>query len=222
LMNRMTKMCMHVLNWEMLYLNLSNWTLGWVLSPLLFAVFINDILMQLANSSLGCHINRICFNSYLYADDVLLLSISVCDMQEMIDICKKELDCLDMSINIKELVNNLTSTPLIFWLQACLAGTKSKEFRYLGLYIMAARSFKCNMHEPKMKYFRSLTGILGKVGTSCSLNVVLSLVNSFATPVLLYALEIVCLTTTEMNRLNYPFRSIFVKMFSTFNNDIIE
>ena len=77
---------------------------GGVLSSLLFAVFINDILMQLANSSLGCHINRICFNSYLYADDVLLLSISVCDMQEMIDICKKELDCLDMSINIKKLI----------------------------------------------------------------------------------------------------------------------
>jgi hypothetical protein len=162
----------------------------------------------------------------LYADDLLLLSISVCDMQKMIDICKNELDSLDMSINIRKSVClrigkrfNVDTADILI---AGMPISKCKEFRYLGLYIMSARSFKCNMHEPKMKYFRSLNGILGKVGTSCSLNVVLSLVNSFATPVLLYALEIACLTTTEMNRLNYPFRSIFVKLFSTFDNGIIE
>jgi len=67
---------------------------------------------------------------------------------------------------------------------------------------MSTQSFKCNMHEPKIKYFRSLNGILGKVGMSCSLNIVLSLVNSSATPVLLYALEIACLAAIEVNRLN--------------------
>jgi len=36
----------------------------------------------------------------MYADDLLLLSISICDMQNMINICKTELDWLDMHINL--------------------------------------------------------------------------------------------------------------------------
>ena len=44
---------------------------GGVLPPLLFAVFINDILCLLEKSSLGCHIHHTCFNSFLYADDLL-------------------------------------------------------------------------------------------------------------------------------------------------------
>ena len=144
----------------------------------------------------------------------------------MIDIVKNELDYLDMSINVTKSVclrigkrfNSPTADILI--------GDKpivvSHEFKYLGLYIVAAKSFKVNMHQTKMKYFRSLNGILGKVGSFCQLNVVLSLVNSFATPVLLYGLEIFCLKKGDIKSLNYPFRSLFVKLFSTFCNEIIE
>jgi len=73
-----------------------------------------------------------------------------------------------------------------------------------------------------MKYFRSLNGILGKVGTDCALNVILSLVDSFATPVLLYGLESAGLTSSHIGKLKYLFRSIFVKLFSTFDNLVIE
>ena len=38
----------------------------------------------------------------MYADDLLLLSISVCDLQHMVNICKSELDWLDMMINVKK------------------------------------------------------------------------------------------------------------------------
>ena len=78
------------------------------------------------------------------------------------------------------------------------------------------------MHEAKMKYFRCLNGILGKVGTDCAVNVILSLVDSFATPVLLYCLESAGLKASHIDKLNYPFRSIFVKIFSTFDNSVIE
>ena len=77
------------------------------------------------------------------------------------------------------------------------------------------------MHFSKIKYFRCLNGILSKVGTS-SVNVILSLVSSFATPVLLYCLETACLNLAGLDKLNYPFRSIYVKLFSTFDTFIIE
>ena len=65
---------------------------GGVLSPLLFAVYVDDLLIKLSKSSLGCYINGLCLNSIMHADDLLLLSISVYDLQKMIDLCLHEFD----------------------------------------------------------------------------------------------------------------------------------
>jgi hypothetical protein len=199
---------------------------GGVLSPALFAVYVNDILLLLRNSNLGCHINKYCCNSYMYVDDLLLLFISICDLQKMIDMCKKELDWLEMKINIKKSsflrigkrYNIVTSDIII----SDTPLEKSSEIRYLGLYIVSANKFKCNMHCSKVKYFRSLNGILSKVGTQASPTVILSLVSTFFTPVLMYCLETGCLKSSELDKLNYAFRSIYVKLFNTFNSDVIE
>ena len=59
---------------------------GGVASPVLFTVCVVDIISKLRQSKLGCHIHFICFNSLLYADDLLLLSLCVEDMQKMINI----------------------------------------------------------------------------------------------------------------------------------------
>ena len=75
---------------------------GGVISPKLFAVCVNDILVKLQESSLGCHIHYICFNAFLYADDLLLLALSLADLQKMTDICENELSWLDMTINTKK------------------------------------------------------------------------------------------------------------------------
>jgi len=38
----------------------------------------------------------------MYADDLLLLSGSLCDLQSMVDICCNEFDKLDMCLNVKK------------------------------------------------------------------------------------------------------------------------
>ena len=65
---------------------------GGITSPYLFAAFINDVIVKLQRSALGCHIRNRCFNAFMFADDLLLLSISVADMQNMVNIAKSELD----------------------------------------------------------------------------------------------------------------------------------
>ena len=54
---------------------------GGILSPALFAVYVDDVLNKLENSKLGCVIKNKCVNSFMYADDLILLSISIHDMQ---------------------------------------------------------------------------------------------------------------------------------------------
>ena len=59
---------------------------GGVLSPFLFAVFVDKILYKLQKNGLGCYINHCCFNAAMYADDLLLMAISVSDLKRMIDL----------------------------------------------------------------------------------------------------------------------------------------
>ena len=64
---------------------------GGITSPYLFAIYVNDVIVKLHKSSLGCHIYNMCFNVFMYADDILLASISVAELQQMINIVNKEL-----------------------------------------------------------------------------------------------------------------------------------
>jgi len=66
---------------------------GSVLSPVLFAVYIDDIC-KLSNVIRGTTV-------VLYADDILLIAPSVSVLQKLLLACEKELDAIDMVINVK-------------------------------------------------------------------------------------------------------------------------
>jgi hypothetical protein len=76
---------------------------GGVLSPVLFALYVNDLLFNLHKSKLGCIIRGLTVNSFMYADDLILLSASVIDLQHMIDLCSNALNSLDLSFNAKKM-----------------------------------------------------------------------------------------------------------------------
>jgi len=67
---------------------------GSVLSPSLFAIYLDD----LARSSLltrGMYV-------ILYADDILLIIPSICTLEKLLRICERELNLLDMVINARK------------------------------------------------------------------------------------------------------------------------
>ena len=198
---------------------------GGILSPFLFAIYVDDILTKLQDSGLGCHIKYVCFNSYMYADDLLLLSISVCDLQKMVNLCNDELVSIDMRINtgksaclrigppFNKFVSNITiNNCCIQWIN---------EIKYLGIYVMSAKNFVINNHAAKVKFFRSVNGILSKISYNQNTDAALSLISSFALPTLTFGLEACNLTRAQADRLAYPFNSVFMKIFSSFNKDVI-
>ena len=46
---------------------------GGVLSPFLFAIFVDDIVKKVQSVNTGCYVSHVCTSIFLYADDILLL-----------------------------------------------------------------------------------------------------------------------------------------------------
>jgi len=72
-----------------------------VLSPLLFTVYLNVLVKSLEISSLGCHLHGEYIGCLvlLYADDIVLLSASVADLQRMLDVCHTVGASIDILFN---------------------------------------------------------------------------------------------------------------------------
>ena len=61
---------------------------GSVLSPLLFSIYLDDLILQLRNQGLGCHIGGFWLGACGYADDLILLAPSRDVLQKMLNICE--------------------------------------------------------------------------------------------------------------------------------------
>lgn len=70
---------------------------GGVLSPLLFAIYLDDAVKNVCSYGLPLSI-------VLYADDIMLLSSSLITLQKLLSVCEKELIYLGMSINVKKIL----------------------------------------------------------------------------------------------------------------------
>ena len=81
---------------------------GGVLSPRLFAIYLDDLIIQLRNSGYGCHIVELFVAAILYADDLALVAPTRSSLQGLIDFCTeygKEW-CIDY---------NFKKTKVYFW-----------------------------------------------------------------------------------------------------------
>jgi len=54
-------------------------------SPILFNVYVDDLISLLQKCGLGCHVSSTFIGCIMYADDLLLLSPSARSMQTMVD-----------------------------------------------------------------------------------------------------------------------------------------
>ena len=75
---------------------------GGILSPVLFNIYLDQVFYALKKSDLGCHIGSIYVGYIAYADDIIVISASVSDLQNMINICYTEGAKLDILFNPKK------------------------------------------------------------------------------------------------------------------------
>ena len=162
----------------------------------------------------------------MYADDLLLLSNSISDLQAMVDICVREFESTDLSINLQKSCGirigpgykvsvasiSVNKVPIVW----------KSELKFLGVHILASSSFKCNLQPVRQKFFRSLNGLFGKIGTRSAINVTLSLFNSFCVPILSYGSEALELSCSMYNVLETAYSSVYYKIFGTYDKKVIK
>ena len=62
---------------------------GGVLSPFLFSLYMDELLVTLKNNGVGCHMDHYFVGAFGYADDIILLCPSLEGMREMVKICEE-------------------------------------------------------------------------------------------------------------------------------------
>ena len=87
------------------------------------------------------------------------------------------------------------------------------ELKYLGVHLLSGKMLKFNMQPVKQKFYRSVNGIFSKIVATKDPTVIISLMNSFCVPILLYGLEAFNVTTSCRNSVDFLYNSIFVKIF---------
>ena len=77
---------------------------GSVLSPLLFARYICELLAKIFNTRIGCNIGGIYYNILAYADDLVLVAPSWSALQHLINVLHREAADINMSCNVNKTV----------------------------------------------------------------------------------------------------------------------
>ena len=62
---------------------------GVVLSPILFTIYLDELLRRLSNSGIGCHLDYFYTGAFAYADDIVLLPSSPSALRHLLLICEQ-------------------------------------------------------------------------------------------------------------------------------------
>ena len=108
---------------------------------------------------------------------------------------------------------------------SCLAVSLSDGtdgMRYLGIFIVRSRTFKCSLEHAKKSFYRAANVVFAKIGRVASEEVTLQLIKVKCLPVLLYGLEAWPLTKSDLQSLDFVINRFFMKLFTTKNIEIVK
>ncbi|KAL0893463.1 hypothetical protein ABMA27_013667 [Loxostege sticticalis] len=111
---------------------------GGLSSPTLFNLYVDSLIDELSSTRVGCHIDGISVNNISYADDMVLLSASVCGLRRLLAICETYAASHGLVYNVKKSQvmvfgarsKQLEGIPSILLNNCCLQ--RVRKFKYLG------------------------------------------------------------------------------------------
>ena len=75
---------------------------GSVISPLLFSLYIDDLITIARSAGYGCYLGDLYTSCFLFANDILMLSASLIQLQLMLHLCHQYCAEWDLVFNVKK------------------------------------------------------------------------------------------------------------------------
>ena len=187
---------------------------GGILSPRLFILYVNDLLLELRKSGAGCYVEEMFVAAIMYADDLALLAPTRKSMQQLLDICQNYgLEwCLTYNptkTNVLIFGNSISHEPLYLNNLPIATVTSNK---YLGVNITAGKRFETPTRKPLMSFYCSANTILNVLNKP-SEQVLMKLLYSSCVPILTYGCEVKRHTGREMTGLDVALNDCIRKVF---------
>jgi len=118
----------------------------------------------------------------MYADDLVLISSSICELQKMISVCSDEAAKINMQFNpskcaICRFGPRYLNSCVQIWLQGAPIKYVQKA-KYLAVMLQTNKSFSVDLHFMNSKFYRSFSAIFHKAAKLKDELVTLHLVTS--------------------------------------------
>ena len=189
---------------------------GSSLSPALFNLFINSLIVQLKDLGLGCQLNRTWVGCIMYADDALLLSTSVRGLQTMLDHCGLITKQLKLVFNCSKCLCIAFGPKFKHSLAPLYLNNESVDWsctlKYLGVTFIAGAQLSCNIDVAVRKFYAASNCIFNNSNSLDDL-LQLHLQQSYCLPLLSYGMSGVRLNASQLRTLNACWNNVFRKIF---------
>jgi Reverse transcriptase (RNA-dependent DNA polymerase) len=190
---------------------------GGVLSPTLFSVYINNIIVALRNSGLGLRIAGHFLGCICYADDILILAPSLFALQSMLNLCSAHLDELDMRLNTSKcrvirFGKRSNSACIPISLDGCVIPFQ-KSVQFLGITIVSGSKLQFDQGPATLLFYRAFNKLLQH--SSCAQSELISvfLLKRFCIPIITYGFEFLRATKSCMRKSDNLMNIATMKIF---------
>ena len=187
---------------------------GGVLSPHLFAVYLDDLIVTLRRLKTGCHIIDLFIAALIYADDICLLAPCRSSLQLLLDTCEAYGRRWCLSYNPSK------SKTMIFGKLRDIKPLNMYEenlecvekYKYLGVDVVAGSKIGFSSIRSLIK-FRSSANTVLNVHNKPSEPILMKLLYSVCVPNLTYACEAVSYSSKEIESLNVALNDSVRRIF---------
>ena len=188
---------------------------GGVLSPHLFAIYVNDLITHLRSLHVGCHIFDLFLGCIVYADDICLLAPTRSALQLLLNSCESYGVnwCLSYNPSKSKVMQfgKEKMNPSLFMYNRPLSFTC--EYKYLGVNVVAGKNFSTSHVGPLIK-FRSSANTVLNVHRKPSENISMKLLYSICVPTMMYACEVTNLNSRQMQSFNVALNDCIRRIFT--------
>ena len=187
---------------------------GGVLSPHLFAIYVDDLILILRKLSVGCHIINIFLACIVYADDICLMAPCRSSLQMMLDACENYGLSWCISYNpsksrIMHFGKHAVKSKFTMYGNSLEYVT---EYKYLGVVVVAGKHFSTSHMNPLIK-FRSAANTVLNVHSKPSEDVLMKLLYASCVPIMTYSCEAISYTTKQFHTLNVALNDCIRRIF---------